>query len=91
MKKTNKPKELRLVKITWLDSLRFSEKVWWNVSEVMEQAQDEYFTSVGYLIERGKIHTIIANSIHHYQNPTEIRVGDVFSIPTGCITKIEYL
>lgn len=84
-------KKLPLVKITWLDSLRFTEKVWWNIDEVMEENKDEFFTSVGYLIEKGKKHTIIANSVHHYTDSSGDRVGDVFSIPTGCITKIQYL
>jgi hypothetical protein len=88
-----KPMTYKRVLITWIDST-VRKTVWWNYEvlnrEITEAEKGEYFYSVGYLFKETKLNYYLANSIH-FEDKKAVSFGQIFSIPKGCVLKIEHL
>lgn len=85
--------QYKRVLITWIDST-MRKTVWWNYEilskEITEAEKGEYFYSVGYLFKETKLNYYLANSIH-FEDKKAVSFGQIFSIPKGCVIKIEHL
>jgi hypothetical protein len=88
-----KPMTYKRVLITWIDST-MRKTVWWTYQaleqDINESEKGEYFYSVGYLFKETKLNYYIANSIH-FEDKKAVSFGSIFSIPKGCVLKIENL
>lgn len=95
-KTRNKQQEKRtwqLVTITWIDSIQMSTP-WWTPlafdKDVERYEQVDRILSTGYLFKETKDYFYIANSIH-FEDGNAVSFGSIFSIPRGCVKKIEKL
>ena len=90
-RKICKDREYRRVYIKWLDSTA-QKKIWWNFPDIIEEIKKseagDYFYSTGYLFEETKNHYYLANSIH-FEDKKAIALGEIFSIPKGCVLQIK--
>lgn len=85
--------QYKRVLIKWLDSTS-RKTVWWDYEvlnrEIIKSEKGEYFYSVGYLFKETKLNYYLANSIH-FEDKKAVSFGQIFSIPKGCVLKIEHL
>lgn len=82
-------KKLKRVEITWNDS--FSRTQTWYELEIVNTAkQDDYITTIGYLVRKTKKYLTVAQSLH-FEEEYPTKGGHIFEIPRGCIKKIIYL
>ena len=86
-------REIKKVEIEWLDSISDTNPVWQYPDNAIKnyKSSKEHFTSVGYLFYKDKKITVIANSLHYDSINVITKVGGIFTIPTGAITKIKYI
>ena len=74
------------VLVEWIDSCKFREP-WWNIDEFISESSDySIMTSVGYLFHEDKHFVYLATSLHWQDGNEVVQVGNVTSIPKGCIT-----
>jgi hypothetical protein len=85
--------QYKRVLVVWIDST-MRKRVWWNYQELKEEITEsekgEYFYSVGYLFRETKLNYYLANSIH-FEDKKAVSFGQIFSIPKGCVLKVEHL
>lgn len=84
-------KKYQRVYIEWIDST-MSRVPWHEYEDIIESG---YFNSqkhitLAYLIFENKDEYIFSSSIY-LENEEVATVGQVFTIPKGCVTKFEYL
>lgn len=91
--KKSKMRTWQLVSVTWIDSVQRSTP-WWTPLEFDEDVKTaektDYFLSSGYLFKTTKDYFYLATSIH-FENNRAVSFGTIFSIPRGCVKKIEKL
>jgi len=84
--------QYKRVLITWIDST-MRKRVWYQYqdleNDIKEGEKGEYFYSVGYLFKETKLNYYLANSIH-FEDKKAVSFGQIFSIPKGCVLKIEH-
>jgi len=88
-----KPFTYKRVCISWIDST-MRKQVWWNYKDLDDDINgsenEDIFYSVGYLFKETKLHYYLANSIHS-ENKSIVSFGSIFSIPRGCVLKVDKL
>ena len=91
MKKTQKI-VVELIEVHWDDSM-LDTQVWWYPEEWIETRakKQEKFKTIGYKFYKDKNIIAFANSIHYDEDGNISKLGTIFTIPVGCITKIKYL
>lgn len=77
----------RLVLVSWRDTR--SDSRWREVDEHLPHADVE---SVGWLVASTRSHiTVAASLIEHNEEETDITIGDVTTIPRGCVKDVKDL
>lgn len=76
--------------VEWVDSTMRST-VWWKAQDLFDdtkKAQDT-FQTVSYLVNENSLEYIFCGSIH-FQEGKAVAMGQIFSIPKGCVTKLKF-
>ncbi len=77
------------VYVEWLDSC-MKTPVWFSTGELLEGTKSvrDTFKTVSYLVNQNKYEYIFASSIHFDKDNDAVSVGQIFTIPKGCVTKM---
>lgn len=94
MKKTKiagKKYEYKAVYVEWLDSC-MRKQVWWGGKDLIEETKKprDKFQTVSYLVNQNKHEYVFASSVH-FEDGEAVSLGQIFTIPKGCVTKLKLL
>lgn len=90
MKKTRFKKDnYQAVYVEWIDSTR-EKQLWFNITEIEKYYKKPMclMQTISYLIMENKLEYVFCTNLQ-FEKGNCVYLGNVFSIPKGCVTKIK--